>query len=358
MALPTFDSGARKKRDQMLAIDLGGRTTKAVYLQRRGGEINLNRYALLDAPVYDRTLSVELLTEHLKSVTQALDAKTKLLTVALGVNDALVRHVEMPRIPADEMRQVLKINTKSYLQQDLPNHVFDCHVLGGQAPAEGGNAAKSALSGQRQRVLVAGARKQLVDDFLEAARSVGLSAECIVPGLVCPCNAFEKALPDAFANHVVALVDIGFRGSSICILDHGELVLSRVVTLGGDRLTQGLADSMGISYAEAEGIKLGMPHEVQPQLEAMVSPLGRELRASIDFFEHQQDRPVSQVFVAGGSALSELILQALQTEMMVECRTWNPAETLHLALSSEQTEEFSQVASQLTVALGAAFTAL
>ncbi len=69
MSLPFFESGARKKRDQVLAIDLGSRTTKAVYLQRRGNEYSLSRYVLLDAPVYDKTLSVDLLTEHLKSVS-------------------------------------------------------------------------------------------------------------------------------------------------------------------------------------------------------------------------------------------------------------------------------------------------
>ena len=48
---------------------------------------------------------------------------------------------------------------------------------------------------------------------------------------------------------------------------------------------------MNISYAEAEGIKVGMPGEVQAALESQVQPLGRELRASLDFFEHQQIVP-------------------------------------------------------------------
>ena len=123
----------------MLAIDLGSRTTKAVQVQRRGNDFTLNRYALLDAPVYDKTLSVELLTEHLKSVVQALDAKTKLVTVALGVNESLVRHVDMPRIPVDDMRQALKISSKNYLQQDLPNHVFDCFII----PPRAGRRART-----------------------------------------------------------------------------------------------------------------------------------------------------------------------------------------------------------------------
>src|SRR5260221_2314024 len=117
MALPFFNSRT-KKRDQMLAIDLGGRTTKAVHLQRKGDAFALLRYVLLDAPIYEKTLSVDLLGEHLKAVIQALDAKTKLITLAVGVNDSIMRHAEMPQVPVGDMRQILKNNTKNYLQQD------------------------------------------------------------------------------------------------------------------------------------------------------------------------------------------------------------------------------------------------
>ena len=351
MALPFFDNGAKKKRDQMLAIDLGSRTTKAVHLQRKGNDFALCGFALVDAPIYDKTLSVELLSEHLKSVSQALGAKTKLLAAAVGVNESLVRHVDMPKIPMDEMRQVLKFNSKNYLQQDLTGHVFDCYVIPQSSQAKG------AVAGQKQKVLVAGAKKQFVDNFLEAAKSAGLVADHIVPALVCPSNAFEMAMPDVFSREVVALVDVGFKSSFICILQAGELILSRVVTIGGDRFTAGLAEAMNISYAEAEGIKVGMSQEVQSQIEGLVSPLGREMRASIDFFEHQHDRPVSRVFVTGGSARSEFILQALQNELMVECKTWNPAGSLQMAMPEQRAAEFADAASQLTVALGAAFAA-
>jgi Tfp pilus assembly PilM family ATPase len=153
-------------------------------------------------------------------------------------------------------------------------------------------------------------------------------------------------------------VDIGFRSSSICILQQGELILSRVVTIGGDRLTAAISESMGISYAEAEGIKVGMPGEVQSTLEAVLVPLGRELRASIDFFEHQQDRPVSAVFMSGGSTRSEFVLQVLQQELMIETRTWSPTAFLKLDLPPQQAAEIELVSPQLAVAVGAAIAAL
>jgi type IV pilus assembly protein PilM len=357
MALPFFPSGTRKKRDQILAVDLGSRITKAVHLQRRGENFALCGFALLDAPIFDKSLSAEMLTEHLKAVAQALDAKTKLVALTVGVNDALVRHVELPPMPADEMRMVLKLNSRAYLQQDLPNYVFDCDTGGVRAPAKNGSP-KNAANGHKQKILMAGSKKQLVDDFVAGTKAAGLTPDYIVPGVVAPVNAFELALPEVFAKEVVALVDIGFKSSSISILREGELALNRVVTIGGDRLTTGLSESMNISYAEAEGIKVGMAHEVQSTLEALLVPLGRELRASIDFFEHQHDRPVAHIYLSGGSARSEFVLQTLQRELAVECKLWNPAAHLQLALSSQQAAEIEHVAPQLTVAIGAALTAL
>ena len=67
MALP-FLNGQSKKRDQVIAIDLGGRSTKAVHLQRKGDVYTLLRYCVIDAPIYEKSLSVDVLTEHVHRI--------------------------------------------------------------------------------------------------------------------------------------------------------------------------------------------------------------------------------------------------------------------------------------------------
>ena len=357
MALP-FLSRSVKKRDQIVAIDLGGRTTKAVHLYRRDQSYGLASFAVVDAPIYERAYAPEVLADHLKNVHRALGGtRTKSLALAIGVGDAIFRQVELPLMPADEVRAMLKYNSKNYLQQDLPDHVFDCYFL---APSLNTKSAdKGAAPGQqKQRAMVGAAKKQIVDDLLTAMRTGGFLGEQVVPGIIGPANSFELAEPELFAKEVVALVDVGFKNTNIVILDCGEIRLNRVVAIGGDRLTSGLSDSMGISYLEAENIKVGMPTEVQTNLEPLIYPLGRELRASLDFFEHQEDKTVSQVFISGGSARSDFIVQALQAELGVQCRNWNPAKSLRMELDSQKGGELEQVAPQLTVAIGAAVSAL
>lgn len=353
MALPFLNGASRRKPNQIMAVDLGGRTTKAVVLERHGDGVTLTRYAVLDAPIYEKRISVELLTEHLFSVSEALGNTTKAVSLAVGMEDAVMRQVELPLMPVYEMRQLLKVNSKNLLQQDLPNHVFDCHIF----PIKPGGDATRPGGIPKTRVLAAGAKQQLVDDYQTAIRNAGLSPECIVPGLIGPVNAFELAMPEVYAKETVALVDVGFKSTAICILDRGELVLSRVVNIGGDRLTAGIAETMNITYAEAEGIKVGLAPEAQSALQLQVTPLGHELRASLDFFEHQHDKTVSQVFVSGGSAKSEMFLEMLHAEMIVECKTWNPTTSLRLMLPGQQAVEIEHVGPQLGVAIGVGMAA-
>ena len=243
----------------------------------------------------------------------------------------------------------------SGLQQELINYLYDCHILPIAPPAKD---AKPQTGPPRHKVLIAAAKKQVVDEIVNGARTAGFIPDGVVPGLVGPVNVFERSAPNVFKNEVVAIVDLGFKNSSICILEKGELALSRVVAIGGDKLTAGLAEAMNISYAEAEGIKVGMPGEMQVHLARLVTPLGRELRASIDFYEHQADKAVSQVFITGGSARSEVVIERLQNELMIECKPLNPVNFVQMELPPQQTAEIEQIGPQLTVALGAALAAL
>lgn len=355
MGLPFLTSSA-KKRDHIVAIDLGGRITKGVYLQRKGDGFSLVSYTVQDAPVYEKSISPDLLSEHLKVVMQALSARTKQIILSLGVNDSIVRQAEMPFLPPSDLRLMVKSSPKMFLQQDFPGYVFDCYILPPkqlEKPAEAEKRGPATISG-KVKVMIGGAKSQLVDDVQAGIKAAGFVPDQIVPGILGPVNAFEMAHPEQFAKEVVALVDLGFKSASITVLMEGEIALSRVVGIGGDKITSGLAEVMGISYAEAEGIKVGMAGEVQSNLEPLLIPLGRELRASIDFFEHQQDKPVSQIWISGGAARSEFFLQTLQNELMAPCKTWNPTGFLQMALSPQQMAEIEQVAPQLSLAIGAA----
>lgn len=356
MPLP-FLSSFEKKRDQVMVIDLGAKVTKAVHISRKANGFALNNFALVDAPVFDKGLNVGPLADHLKAVTQVLNARVKPVSLAVGVDSSLLRHADMPVVTTHDMRQMLKFSSKNYLQQDLSDCVFDVHMLPAKAETAPKTDTPSKGGNPKMRVLVGAAKKQIVADLQEAAEQAGLVADQIIPSFIGPANAFEMAQPEPFSKEVVALVDVGHKNTTICILYNGELTLSRVVQFGSGKLTQGISEALGMSLDEAEGAKITMPPEVESVAQSLLSPLGRELRASIDFHDHQRDRAVSQVFFSGGAARSPQIVQALQVELMVPCQTWNPTSFLNLNLPPQLVGEIESVAPQLTVAVGAGMSA-
>lgn len=357
MGLP-FISSRAKRRDQVVAVDLGARTTKAVHVQRRGEILNLVNFVLLDSPVLEKNSVPDVLADHLKNVFRALGCKSKQVTLALGDSETVFRQVEVPMLPVSDLRRMLKFNAKTYLQQDFPDHVFDCQYdIRLSQPEKQSDASKVSSGPLKQKAFIGGIRQKMLDDLVAAAKIAGLTADHVIPGGAGPVNAFELAEPDSFAKEVVALVELGFKSTAITILDCGEIKLNRVVAIGGDRLTTGLAESLGISYQEAENIKVGMATEVAQNLEPLIHPLGRELRASIDFFENHHDKAVGKVFLSGGSVGGELIVQLLQTELMVPCLTWVPTKPFNLTLPPERAGEIEQAGPKLAVAIGAAAAA-
>lgn len=354
MALP-FLSGFNSKRDQIIAVDLGSKVTKAVQLSRKGENYTLDNFALVEVPGENPAGYADVFADHLKVVLDALGGRCKQICIAIGVNDSLLRHAEMPMVPVSDMRSMLRYSSKNYLQQDLSDCVFDCHILPFRQGADDGPGKKP---GNKCRVLVGAAKRNLVEELSAGAKKAGLTAVHVIPNFIGPANAFERAYPEPFANEAVALVELGQMNTTITIMYEGDLALSRVVNYGSERLTQGIAEAMGISEEEAEGAKLTMPTDVESYLSALLMPLGREMRASIDFFDHQHDKAVSQAFFSGGSARSQKIIDNLQIEMMVPCHQWDPVSSLQMGLPPQQLGEVEQIGPQLAVAVGAGLAAL
>src|SRR5213596_3507193 len=74
-----------------------------------------------------------------------------------------------------DLRKMLKLSPKTYLQQDLPDFVFDCYFK----PPAAESATATARYRRKAKVLVGGAKRGLVENFQDAAKSAGLIVEYI-----------------------------------------------------------------------------------------------------------------------------------------------------------------------------------
>ena len=88
---------------------------------------------------------------------------------------------------------------------------------------------------------------------------------------------------------------------------------------------------------------------------ASLTRLATEVRNSIGFFEGQHEQNIHRIFVSGGLARTETILQTLSDELGLPCEIWDPLETCEVALPAAKRQALPDEFVSLNVACGAAF---
>jgi Tfp pilus assembly PilM family ATPase len=180
-------------------------------------------------------------------------------------------------------------------------------------------------------------------------------AEILQLAPICSFNAFEFAYTQVFNEDAFLLLDMGHLQSTVLIGRKGELVLVRSIDYGGKEFTQALT-AEGALDANAARI---MVHEGDGGMaEICRGSLGRlatEVRNSIGFFEGQREESISRIFVSGGLARAEMVLQTLSDALGLPCEIWDPLETCEVALPDGKRQALPSEFVSLNVACGAAF---
>lgn len=356
----------RRSPQRVVIIDFGASSIKAIYLEQRKDSLVLLNYLIRPALTKEDRESVAALADMLQVIHQTLGAKARHVVVALSPVEGVFRNVELPVVPTADLRSLLKNNSRQYLHQELTGYEVDCtvvsQVMASSATTitttgafnEGGASAGGRVQ-QRQNVLMGAANGALVDRLEEAAKEAGLILMEVTftqSGLI---NCARQLYPQLLADNAVAVVDIGLQATAITIFLNGNATLTRVIQIGGEHLTLGLAKEFGISAEMAEELKVNMSDKDFGKLEKLSQPLLTELRASIDFFEQLHERIVSHTLITGGAARGEATIRLLQEGLVVpRCQMWDLAEGILLALPEESAGGFAKDGARLggVLALG------
>src|SRR5204862_4800816 len=110
---------------RVIGIELGGLTSRAVYLERSGEQVKVLKFSVRESPLKQENLTPAGLAEHFQKLAKDLQANTKDLVVALGMEEGILQRVQMPRTSKEELRQILKLSGSKYFPQDITNHIFD-----------------------------------------------------------------------------------------------------------------------------------------------------------------------------------------------------------------------------------------
>ncbi|HET9417744.1 MAG TPA: pilus assembly protein PilM [Chthoniobacterales bacterium] len=349
-----------RRADSVVGIDLGKHAFKAVSLRRKGdARLVLTNFASHVVP--EEFGSADELAHELKGLLRELGGSAKACAVAVSDPNALLRIIEQPDTPIELLRSALRLNGLVVLNQECKDFVLDVapvNVNGSRnAPGETAAAPRSAATGvmTQTKYLVGGMLREKVKRISQALAKTHVSTQILQLAPVCSFNAFEVAYPEIFHHEAFMLFDIGHLQTTVLAGSKGELVLVRRIDYGGKALMQALTADGAIEKDAAWTLFEQGDPGMTDICRTSLARLANEVRNSIGFFEGQREESIHRLFVSGGLARLETILQTLSDELGLPCEIWDPLETCEVALPASKRETLPREFVSLNVACGAAF---
>jgi type IV pilus assembly protein PilM len=346
-----------KSSNSVVGIDLGKHVFKSVLLQRKGNDrFVLTNYASRTVP--ETIASADELAQEIKLLLKEMGGSAKSCAVAASNREALLRIIEQPNTPVELLRSALRLNGLAVLNQECRDFVLDCApvsavALAGVAP----NGASIGNSG-KTRYLVGGMLRPAVKQISEALSKTKMPPSVLQLAPICSFNAFEFAYPEVFANEAFLLLDMGHEQSTVLIGHKSELMLVRSVDFGGKQFGEALTADGAVNAESARVLMQQGDAGMAETCRNSLVGLATEVRNSIGFFEGQCEESIHRIFVSGGMARTEMILQILSDDLGLPCEIWDPLETCEVALPPARRQTLSSEFVSLNVACGAAISYL
>lgn len=333
---------------QVIGIELGGLTSRAVHLERSGDQLKVLKFSVRESPLKEPNLTPALLAEHFQKLTKDLQTNTRDIVVCLGMEEAILQRIQMPRASNDELRQILKLSGTKYFPQDITNHIFDLAVV------QRANTNRAAIEPPRVRtqaeVLVAGTRRDLVDLVQNAAKLARLRLKQVSLTMIGLADALRVATPELLTQKPVVVGKLGFTYASVTVLLEGVPVFTRILDVDGEQLSKGLSEAYKVPRHIPDDYQIDY---IRSRLKLVFSRLVQDFKSAMDFFESEYEQKVAAGFMFGELVVSKLALETLQ-DLDVPCAQFDTQKLCTLEASPEETTWFSQEMPQLVAAIGSA----
>lgn len=328
-----------------IGLDIGTSGVRAAELSFGKGQITLEKFgqvALPEGAVRDgEVINPDAVGAAIKQLWAHTKFSSKKVVIGVANQKVIVRQVDLPWMSADEMKKSLAYHVQDFIPMPVEQAVLDFHPLEELNTDNGGRVLRG---------LLVAASRDMVHASLQAVRLGGLSASVVDLTSFAVIRSLSDADHLGMGAQVEALVDVGARVTNIVLHQGGEPLFVRILLMGGQDITDAVAERMGVPQDQAEALKqrlgIGVPTEGMDNqaaarvVEAVGTAFVDEVRGSLDYYlASSGSAPISKLVLTGGGARLGGLAQRLQVTTRVPVVLGTPMRGLqmgHTGLSPEQ----------------------
>jgi type IV pilus assembly protein PilM len=314
-------------RPATVGLDIGSSAVKAVVLKKQRGGWSLvaaGEAALPDGHPDDGGVpDAATVSGTVEDLLTSLKQRRARVAAALSGHAVIVKRLSLPSMTDEELNEAIPWEAEQYIPFDLSEVQLDYQIV--SPPAD---ASQSTVD-----VLLVAAKKDRIDDRTAVIEQAGRKPVVLDIEAFALANAYQMNYPER-TDPLTALVHVGRHVTIVCLLERGEPVFTRDISIGGQVHLEALLRDLGatgVDEPSARRILDGQyPDDISPEQVAGVlrdssAQLVLEVRKTIDFFRATAPiERLSRIVLSGGAWQAVGLVDLLASEFGAPVDVFDP----------------------------------
>ncbi|MCZ7584103.1 MAG: pilus assembly protein PilM [Deltaproteobacteria bacterium] len=335
----------------LLGLDIGSSSVKVLELKETKTGYQLANFGVEPLPhetIVDSTImNAPAVVAAIRKLISANQIKTKDVATSVSGHSVIIRKITLPLMTDEEIASNIQWEAEQYIPFDINEVNIDYQRLESTSDDQGS-----------QDVLLVAVKKDMVNDYVAVINEAGLTPVVMDVDAFSVQNMYEVNY-ELQRGKVIALVNIGAGVININIVHNGNSVFTRDMSIGGNHLTEEIQKRFGVSFDEAEQLKINGSGDRKAEIEEIVENLSQaialETQRSLDFFIATSSiGHISQVYLSGGCAKSPRLAETIQKQIGIPVEVVNPFNNIEISPNKFDMDYIRDVGPLCGVAVGLA----
>ena len=330
------------KKNSILGVDIGTSSIKIAQVSHADKKTLLETYGIVNIKYQlggkNDDVAVAQMAQILKSLLEKARVTSKRCVISFPNSSVFTSVISMSKMTDKELATAVEFEAKKYVPLPLSDVDLSWSVI-----------ADPTNSSSQTKVLLTTVPRQITKNYMQVFSMAGLEPEVGEIEALALIRSLIGSVPST-----CVIIDIGAKATGLNIIENGFLRLSRNLNIGGDTITNKIAESLNVSILRAEQFKKDfgvssatfIPETIRP----ILSTIKNEVKQLLTIYQSQNIKVEKILLVGGGANLPGLA--AFFGDLSIKVELGNPL--LSVAYPSESESVLKRYSLSLAVAVGLA----
>jgi type IV pilus assembly protein PilM len=286
------------KNKSVLGVDIGTANIKIAQVSH-GEKPILDTYGIVNITYQlggkNDAVAIEQMANTLRTLIQKAGVSTKRCVISFPNSAVFTSVIQLPKMKENEMGSAVEYEAKKYVPLALSEVDLSWTITGESTEPKG-----------LLQILLTAVPKQITQNYMRMFGLAGLQPEV---GEIEALALIRSLIGNVPMNCVI--IDIGARSTGLNIIEGGFLRLSRNLNIGGDTITDKIAQALNVSVFRAEQFKkdfgIGNSTFIPDTVKPVLNIIKTEVKQLLTIYQSQNVQVEKILLVGGGSNLPGIV---------------------------------------------------